>query len=341
MTADRFARPELETTLPPTGRLLWRAADQVQLEAGGRRVLVSGVDTAVVRRLVGRPGTDRPGTPPAGTAALQRTLVERGLLWPARPAGDTRRRPPRPRLASELAALSACHGERAAEVLAARGHCTVVVHGAGRVGPHVAALLAAAGVGRVHLAEREPARLHHAMPGGVAPADEGEPLDSVTAAAVRHAAPGTDCSPPPASEPPDLAVLALDRPPDEERRDALHRLGTAHLLVSLDAERGVVGPLVIPGLTGCLHCADLHRLDRDPAWTALAVQLALPHPAGTAGAVALATVIAGVAALQALDFLDGGQPASVEGSLELHPPDWRLRRRSWPAHPGCGCLADS
>jgi nicotinamidase-related amidase len=36
---------------------------------------------------------------------------------------------------------------------------------------------------------------------------------------------------------------------------------------------GLVGPLVIPGVTSCLRCADLHRSDRDAAWPALAAQL--------------------------------------------------------------------
>ena len=53
----------------------------------------------------------------------------------------------------------------------------------------------------------------------------------------------------------------------------------------------------------------------------------------------MATVVAGVAALQALAFLDGGDPAVLDGTLELRLPDWRLRRRSWPPHPDCDCIA--
>jgi hypothetical protein len=96
--------------------------------------------------------------------------------------------------------------------------------------------------------------------------------------------------------------------------------------------------LVVPGLTSCLRCADLHRLDRDPAWSALAVQLCTPPATGAASPVALATVLAGVAAAQALAYLDGEQPAVIDGTLEQHLPDWRIRRRSWPAHPECDCI---
>jgi hypothetical protein len=94
---------------------------------------------------------------------------------------------------------------------------------------------------------------------------------------------------------------------------------------------------VIPGLTSCLRCADLHRIDRDPAWPALAVQLSVRRRRAAPADVALATAIGGVAALQALAFLDGGDPATIDGTLEMHLPDWRIRRRSWPTHPDCDC----
>jgi hypothetical protein len=56
-------------------------------------------------------------------------------------------------------------------------------------------------------------------------------------------------------------------------------------------------------------------------------------------AISVATVIAGVAAQQALAFLDGGEPACIDATIELRLPDWRLRRRSWAPHPECGCQA--
>src|SRR3712207_7110553 len=53
----------------------------------------------------------------------------------------------------------------------------------------------------------------------------------------------------------------------------LQRRGVPHLVATVRGETGVVGPLVVPGATGCLRCADLHRRDRDPRWPALAAQL--------------------------------------------------------------------
>jgi hypothetical protein len=101
----------------------------------------------------------------------------------------------------------------------------------------------------------------------------------------------------------------------------------------------VVGPLVLPGLSSCLECADLTRLDRDPAWSMLAVQLCTPRPRASASDLALMNLTASIAALQALGYLDGDEPATLSGTLELILPDWRVRRRSWRPHQDCGCGA--
>ena len=53
----------------------------------------------------------------------------------------------------------------------------------------------------------------------------------------------------------------------------LHTAGVPHLPVRVRDGAGLVGPLVIPGVTSCLACADLHRTDRDAAWPAVAAQL--------------------------------------------------------------------
>ena len=69
------------------------------------------------------------------------------------------------------------------------------------------------------------------------------------------------------------------------------------------------------------------------------MQLAIAPKYGTPSDISLASLMAGVAALQALAFLDGNDPATIDGTLEIQLPDWRLRRRSWPPHPECDCGA--
>lgn len=71
----------------------------------------------------------------------------------------------------------------------------------------------------------------------------------------------------------DLVVLADSLAADPRLVRDLQGAGVPHLPVRVRDGTGVVGPLVIPGLSSCLTCADLHRTDRDPAWPALAAQL--------------------------------------------------------------------
>jgi hypothetical protein len=352
--------PSAHFRLGPATRLLWRTAGSVQLELGSRGVVVDGLPPSIVGLLAAR--TTTPADDDLVLHADERRalddLHERGFLWqrPGPTTGsDVRLAPPAPRLARELTAVAVRFGEQAADVLRARRNASVVVRGCTGAAVHLAALLAAAGVGRVHCSTSPVnggtdggsgavqsgfARLLHAMPGGIEPGDEGTNLAAAAADAITRAAPETNTLPLPLDQRPDLTVLAADAPIDENRRAALHAARAPHLVVTAAPDHGVVGPLVVPGLTSCLRCADLYRRDRDPAWPALAAQLAVVPVRGVATDVALATVIVGTAALQALTFLDGGDPDCVDASLELHLPDWRLRRRSRPVHPECGC-ADS
>ena len=331
--------PDLEIGPPvlnPSVRLLWRGLDAIQLELGQRAVVVDGVDADIVRRLLGARTT---APPPSAESAIGRTiaaLTAAGFMCTGAESGQTR---PAPRLAADLAALRIRHGHRAADVLAARSDAAVVVHGTGRVASAVGALLGAAGVGRVSFHDRGEILLRAAVPGGISPADEGRPFRDAVAEAVQRAAPEVDTAPLPAGVRPALVVIANGAPIEEELNDSLHARACAHLVTQSGGEHMTVGPLVLPGLTSCLRCADLHRIDRDPAWSALAVQLAAPTKRPAPSDVAVASLAASVTALQALAFIDGDEPATLSGTLELQLPNWRIRRRSWPARADCACGA--
>ncbi|WP_375481727.1 hypothetical protein [uncultured Jatrophihabitans sp.] len=353
MTRSDAAAAPAGFQLSPAARLLWRTADSIHLELGHRRAVVENLPGPVVRHLV--TGHEPIGHDPVGLGgpvhgpqvalpelapdvleALD-TLVDDGFLWTRTGVDDGLRTPPTPRLAGQLAALAVRHGESAAELLHARRHCSVVVAGNTAATVHLAALLAAAGVGRVRCAVDGTVRLLHAVPGGVDPGAEGTDLQVAAVDAVLRAAPDADVTPLPPDEVPDLTVLAQAGPVDDDRRAALHADRAAHLRLAVGVDHAVVGPLVLPGLTSCLRCADLHRRDRDPAWPVLSAQLAVPRRYGHPSDVIVSTLAVGAAALQVLAFLDGADPASIDGTLELHPPDWRARRRSWSPHPACDC----
>lgn len=276
--------------------------------------------------------------------ALDPTAVE-SLLTALRAAGrlvdlstaDVLASSPAPAArARDAADLAAAVGAGGAGAWARRRVAAVVVDGATRVGVPLAALLAASGVGRVHVRDRGPAAAADAAVGGIRAADEGRPRTLAAADAVRRAVPEVDLAPLPAGTAPDLLVLtrpwsALDPVP-------VHGERGPHLVATVRGPVGVVGPLVVPGRTACLRCAQLHRTDTDPAWPALTGRLPATADGPGAGGAALSLATALTALVQVLAHLDGAAaPAALEATLELRAPDLLPRRRDWPPHPACGC----
>lgn len=220
----------------------------------------------------------------------------------------------------------------------ARRQSAVVVDGATRVGTPLAAVLAASGVGWVHVRDRGATRAEDAVVGGVTAADEGRPRALAAADAVRRASPLTDLRPLPPDRAPDLVVLCRPWAAADPLSAALHHAGTPHLVATVREQTGVVGPLVLPGgAGGCLRCADAWRRDDDPAWPRLAAQLTTAEPAPS-GATLTCLITALTAAVQVLAHLDGDDdPVTVGAALELRLPDLLPRLRRWPPHPGCAC----
>lgn len=132
-------------------------------------------------------------------------------------------------------------------------------------------------------------------------------------------------------------VLTDDLVSDPRLVDALFTAGMPHLPVRLRDGRGVVGPLVLPGTTSCLRCADLTRSSADDEWPHVAAQLL-----GRVGHAGPATVLATAAvALGQLEKVLSGvacpAPASLDATLELDLDTHRLAVRPWPRNPACGC----
>jgi len=221
----------------------------------------------------------------------------------------------------------------------ARRQAVVVVEGATRVGTPLAAMLGASGVGRVTVRDPGLTLAADAVVGGLSAADEGRPRALAAADAVRRASPLTDLRPLPSDAEADLVVLARPWAASDPLAAGVHRAGLPHLVATVRGETGVVGPLVVPGVTSCLHCADLHRRDADPRWPTLAAQLtgSEPPPSGT---TVTCLLTAATAALQVLAYLDGSAaPGVLEATVELRPPHLAPRVRRWPPHPGCACGA--
>jgi hypothetical protein len=177
-------------------------------------------------------------------------------------------------------------------------------------------------------------------PAGFPAGDVDRSRATAATEALRRTAPEVQTGAPPPGRRPELVVLASAEPVDTELRNVLQGGAVPHLVAGVRETTAVVGPLVLPGRTSCLRCADLHRADRDPSWPVVAAQLAgVRRRRDEPCDVVLATVAAAVAALQALAHLEGHPVASAGATLELALPDWRLRRRGWQPHRRCDCGA--
>lgn len=341
----------MRPVLTPSVRELWRDRDTLQLgRAPGRSAVLGGVDPgarAALRLLDGTrdraqalAGAVDAGCPAARAAELLDLLEDAGLLDDAAqdaPALVGLSRPERERLLADVGSLALVRGDGGLPALEHRRTTRVRVQGAGRVGTPLALALAAAGVGAVDVVDDELTRPQDTGVGGLALTDVGRSRGEAARELLRSTVPSLPVEPVAA---PHLVVLASARADAHDGARALVLAGVPHLVAEVRDTTGVVGPLVLPGRSACLRCLDLTRSDLDPAWPALAAQLASAPPRREPCDGALALAVAAQAALQVLTLVDGtAGPAALGGTLELALPDWRWRRRSWPLHADCGCAA--
>ena len=338
--------------LKPGLRRLWRDDSTLQIGTDpDRAVVLGGLDPRVASLVEALDGTKTEvaivaaargrGLDPGQVRRLMGLLGACGALDDASTdsaplAGLSSEE--RDRLAPDLAALSL--RSRAPDgglgVLARRRAAVVEVRGAGRVGATLAVLLGAAGVGAVHVSDPAPTRPGDVSTGGLLAEDVGRARQDAAADAVRRVSPAA-----PAKTSSTAALVVLAPVGSVTARHANAMRGRAHLAVAIREGRGVVGPLVLPGVSSCLHCHDLHRRDRDPLWPRIAAQLAT-DPAGAPPCEApLAMAVAALGAAQALAYLDGEPaPTTLDGTLEVTLPDLQVRRRTWQTHPECACAVD-
>lgn len=151
-------------------------------------------------------------------------------------------------------------------------------------------------------------------------------LDAVSMTRWRHDAP----------DPALPMILVADRLVEPRRAGALLAADITHLPIELAGDRAVVGPLVVPGVTGCLTCLHAHRTDADESWPLVAAQLIGRERVRTdAGLVLEAAVLAA----RLLRAASTGPVSATALSVTLSCADVR---RVWHAHrPHADCLCRS
>ena len=334
--------------LKPALRRLWRDNSTLQLGIAGPHALVlTGLtphDRAVLGMLDGTRDVDAVIAAATETAAerdaahaLLRMLERAGALDDAAVPPPALGEDDRQRLEPDALALSLRHRDpgAAARVLALRRDAVVAVHGTGRVGSQTAMLLAAAGVGTIVCLDDTPLTHADLTPGGLPRIATGS-RGQITALRAGRFTASTRAS----TRRPAAVTLALVTPSSGE---ALPEIVSGvrrepHLLACVRETVGLVGPLVLPGHTPCLRCMALGRGERDPHWPLLSAQL-IGSPTTEPCDVTLASLVATLAAMQALAYIDDEEPQTIGGLLEFDPLSASLRRRTVDAHPACGCGA--
>jgi hypothetical protein len=348
----------MRPVLKPALLRLWRDSSTVQLGIEPRHAVVldgvSDAASAVLDLLDGSrdwsavvTAAAAQGCDPADAAALLDLLHTYGALDDASdalspiPVTELERLEPDRAHASLLCADPG----GGSSTLLRRRAARVVVVGAGRVGSSAAALLCAAGVGEVVVCDATPGRASDASPAGY-PVPEGRPRAAASAAAAQRCGAGlVRAWRLPVDDPAlyDDATAVLLAPdvycgPAPGLHATLLATRVTYLVAGVRETRGLVGPLVLPGVTSCARCADLFRADRDPGWPVIAAQLSAGRPGAVPSCdVVLATAVASVAAGQLLDHVDGRPVSALGATLEIPLPEWQLLRRSWRIHPACGC----
>lgn len=353
----------------PALRRGWRDLNTVQFGMTPAHSLTLGpVDTATGSFLDLLDGTrglpllraegSRMDLPDGHVDLLVERLARAGLLDDARGGGPEaaalrERKEVLDRLRPDLAALSLLTSEPgdAIEHLTVRGRLRVQVRGAGRVGAVLAALLSGAGIGEVDVRDGGRVEPEDVAPGGLPAEAIGERRDESARRAVRRAAPGPsprrDPGSPAEADTPGFSLVVIAprddvsvHAPDPSAAEPLIASGTPHLYAGVVEGTGVVGPLVLPGETGCAGCLHQARTDRDPAWPRLVAQWhSGRRRAARACDLTLATTVAGLAAAHALTFLDGRTPSSAGARWEVSVPALQWHARPVWSHSECPCGA--
>jgi bacteriocin biosynthesis cyclodehydratase domain-containing protein len=353
----------------PALRRGWRDLNTVQFGMTPAHAMTLGpVDTATGSFLELLDGTRglallreeglRMDLPDGHVDQLVERLARAGLLDDARgggPHADALREKKEvlDRLRPDLASLSLTTSEpgEALGHLAARRRLRVQVRGAGRVGALLASLLSGAGVGEVDVRDGGRVEPGDVAPGGLPAEAIGERRDEAARRAVRRAAPDRpprrSTRSPAETDTPGFSLVILAprddvsvHAPTPSATEPLIVSGTPHLHAGVVEATGVVGPLVLPGETGCAGCLHQARTDRDPTWPRLVAQWhsGKRRPARACD-LTLATTVAGLAAAHALAFLDGRLPSSAGARWEVSLPALQWHARPVWAHAACPCGA--
>ncbi|MEW9554340.1 TOMM precursor leader peptide-binding protein [Nonomuraea sp. NPDC050783] len=323
---------------PPTGQILDPAPPPLRRLV--RLCAEAPVEQAELYELIG----DVP--PEEIDAAVEQLRAARVLVT----ADDLDLLAADPELSRFALFLAMFHPAReAAAALAGLKDRHVAVLGAGAIGGGVALQLATSGVGRLTLLDDdrvEPSNLHRQHL--YTPRDVGEPKTAAAARRLAEHRPGLEVrqlrrritGPDDVPTDADLVVNTVDTPQPHIRRWvnlACVRAGTPFVTGGFNQHVGLLGPLVVPGRTGCLACQERALAARYGSATLPAGD----NPGRTIPSFGpLCAIVSGMLAAEVIRHLTGTGAPAVEGRavwldlLTLTTTTWEFDRSG-----GCGVCA--
>ncbi|MTD59416.1 ThiF family adenylyltransferase [Amycolatopsis pithecellobii] len=244
------------------------------------------------------------------------------------------------RTAGEVGMWSLRARQSGADSFVRRAHSAVVLYGAGRLTIAIATLLATSGVGHVQV-EADGVVGELDTGSGYLDSDIGRQRRAAARDAVSRANPAVKQTRLRGDRQPELVVLADAIVPAPEVVKMLLHEGIPHLPVRVREGVGIVGPLVYPGRSTCLGCADLHRKSMDPQWPTVAGQLAGRSQQADLCSVQTTAGMAVGQVLRVLDHMGGPPPPAWNTTIEIDPHGGAVSHRPWPPNPACSCGARS
>ncbi|MFL6070040.1 MAG: TOMM precursor leader peptide-binding protein [Actinomycetes bacterium] len=325
--------------LRPGLTLAWRSDDALQLgvddpnpvvlnglpaQCRAALALMDGTSTgdAILARLAATGPTD-------GICELIDRLMAMGALvdggrWPG---GANVAVAARDQLLPDLMARAPRDPDRWWESLA-RTHVTVV--GASRLGAIIACALSSGGVGRVTVDDSRPVTAADVALGGFQRSDVGQRRSELLASRA-------DLQTMKSSAEAKRQIWVITDAVDiDAKARSLTAQHSPFLIASCRERVGWVGPLVVPGVTACHFCVQLHRRDHDPAWPQVWRQRTWDAtPVALASAAA---VTAHIAASHVVEWTCGAAVPSMRGVVEVDSEFGMAGFHPTPPHPECGCV---
>lgn len=214
---------------------------------------------------------------------------------------------------------------------------TVLLQGGGRLAASLARMLATAGVGHID-AHAEGRVGPEDLGTGFVDGDIGTPRRQGLTNLVKRTNSSTKTGKIRGKRRPDLVVLTDTVVPAPELVNELMVERQPHLPVRVRDGNGIVGPLIHPGRSSCLRCADLARTAQNPSWPRVANQLAGRL---TRTDLCSATTTAGMAGGQILRILDPEEsvPPTWNAAIEIDAFAGTSTTSYWGPHPSCPCGA--